>query len=507
MAITRRDNGLLFLLVGLNTVSGVSTVIGATYILPFSIALVAGLLSQTVLLTLLSGLIMKRAPLRKWISALFFASLCVYASFFTYWKIMTDEKREEISLSKAISKYSEFENKNLGPIRDKLSKVKEELKRLDKLLVCENKDGCTSGRGGGRGEWYRKLQVDRENQAAIVSKYEEQLNLIERKKNKIIQGRTLQQLSTTEIFNLSNSLYALIPGEFSKEIPSSPRREDYFMEELDELIIAPVYMLRAGEPSAYSAMGLAIGFDGIILLLMGTAVVTKASSSSSLRNLANIFLISPITSVKEVIAEILNAINKPPIIQPTQSEIEELENALDVVRRTGISISPFLYGLLNMTNNKTHTIDLSNIMVNESSPKMAVNYKILYRSFLNTMATARVGWVTEDSNGESWKIKSDCQGKYNIWLSDSRNHYSRLDSEPSSKKISGRMYNNTLLPPVLDGTTSQLKNEDSDLLDNKNVNNSQVINITSSSEIIEDSNNKQDKRTDGGYRWFRGRQN
>lgn len=490
LAYGKERQGFTVLFIGLNFVSGYSTVVGATHLIPsFPIALGAGILAQSALLALLSGFMLKKASMRKWLAALFFASLCVYSSSFTYWTAFAEASATDVAASRASLAHSNFERSYVQPIRKGLSDAEQARDETKLKMSCEAESGCTTNDGPGEGEGFQKLQQQLAEEEAVVSRYTNALNSMQNRKQEFLEDREISDLESDDFLALDMYLYSFVPEEFSGDV-KAPVRDRYVDERLDHPILSPVYMILSGKVSALASMGFAILFDGVILLSLGTAIVEGNSRASGARSLAKL-LTSPVTLWKGFSLEAKELISRPVVIQPTREEYQELENALDAVRMTKIPVYQFLNGLLDMTNDdgtiSLERFDKARIDQDRISLKMANNYRMLYQGFLHTMSTQRVGWIANIDRRESWMILEQYRNKYDMWISDVRTQsYAEEHARLRSKRMGGSSHTEMFIPPSIENPSPA------------------PIGLgRSSNDFVDVEANEVDKSTDGNSSSFR----
>src|SRR5687768_8527189 len=128
--LTERDWGLLLLLLVLNIRSAYTTVIGSRQLMPYPMADIFGISIQTMLFLVLAGFALKEAVVRKWTVVVVFATICIYASFFSYYDELAGTADAQEQLDSALITHATFVSAIYQPARSRIDTLAREAEAL-----------------------------------------------------------------------------------------------------------------------------------------------------------------------------------------------------------------------------------------------------------------------------------------------------------------------------------------------------------------------------------------
>lgn len=259
---TKRDTWLLFFLFGLTVMSSGTTLLGAKQILPSPLAEVTGLTAQALLFAMLSGLILNHAPVRKWFAVAVLSIISVYTSFFTYHENLTGEAESGAQMEIALQSHAVLVGDLYQPHRLACDTLTGEAEALYDAAEREAGGGIHSGVKG-YGPVARELgrrasdkQLEAEAACAVADRLQP-----------LFEIDTLG-VTPEELFKADLGAWQQAPAPKG----DAPDRADYVDLDAQIALTLPLHRVSEGDVPSVLALALALGVDGMALLL-GTAVV------------------------------------------------------------------------------------------------------------------------------------------------------------------------------------------------------------------------------------------
>jgi hypothetical protein len=259
-----RDWVLMGLLAVLNLGSLLTTMLGASELLPEPMSYILGFAVQVMLFTLLAGFAGSHAPLRKWLAVAVFASACVYCSFFAYYGQLQEGEEQHRQLALAETRHAELVKAVYSEAKLEGEGLAREAQELDRQATEEAARGSTTGTVG-YGPRAKEMR-EKANEASLVA---------ERHQASVERLAPLFEfdpngLSPKEIHSKDVAAWQAAPPEWTQGVP----QPDYkaYVDVMSQVpFLAPIHRVQEGDPVAMVALLLAMLVDGMAILL-GTAI-------------------------------------------------------------------------------------------------------------------------------------------------------------------------------------------------------------------------------------------
>lgn len=261
--LARRDWMLTAVLAVFSVGSAYTTVVGASQILPVSMAWPMGLAVQLLLFLLLEGLVATTAPLRRWGGVVVLAGISVYTSYFCYYEQLAGEAHDREQVDRALQLHAELVSTIFAPARSRALGMRSE---GESLLAQAEQEAARGGTTGVHGYGPRARALAEEGNRRVVDAARLQTN-VDRLQS-AFDGST-DGMTAGQIYRRDLEAWQLAPPEW-KEGTSPPSREAYLDATADVALLTPLHHVAAGEPAAWMALILAVLVDGTTIVL-GTA--------------------------------------------------------------------------------------------------------------------------------------------------------------------------------------------------------------------------------------------
>jgi hypothetical protein len=360
-----KDKVLLAALSILNLGSGYTTMVGAAQIFPGLVGYMSGGIIQLVLFLLLSGSAAKHAPVRKWLTVAVFSFISVYTSFFAYYDQLTAKDEKEKGIQRALVARQQVRSELLAPLEDNVRQLEGDISQL-KIILQREIDG---NRGiPGNGPIAQKIRIQIEQKELELAKLKPNVEAFQNKFLSPKPGDSPQDIFQTTIQALES-----VPNEYrSLEYKGdlNKLRPIFFDEDRGIPILTPYRKVMKGEDSAIAAMLLAMGVDGLIIVL-GTAV--------------------------------------------------EKRKKIEVPIPLKGKASGFLQTFHNNINRTTGLINYENLIQDAERE----GFHIL----LDSLRSSDLGWVEvrRDKNREEWYISQNTWDKFTKWYAEERQYQSEKE--------------------------------------------------------------------------------
>lgn len=295
-----RDLMLMAFLGALNIGSATTTIVGARQILPTPLSDIVGVSVQAALFLLLGGLMMGHAPLRKWLAITVFATLSVYTSFFCYSEQLAGEAADRAALDVALQSHAELVSTVYTPQRSRAETLEDESETLFGLAEKERAGGISGIRGRGP-------KADGYAEKGATKLLEAQTLRADLARTAPLFEGNLEGLTPQQVFEKDRAAWMAAPPAWKDGIPA-PVRGDYVDAALDIPLLAPVTLVRRGDPGAIVSLSLAMLVDGMSILL-GTAIEIRRRKLTIAK--AAGFLAETILTVRLAVATVVDAWNRP----------------------------------------------------------------------------------------------------------------------------------------------------------------------------------------------------
>lgn len=418
-----RDIALMVVLAFFNLGSGATTILGAMQILPIKyLAWTLGGAVQLMLFILQAGLAANRTPLRKWLAIMVLATASVYTSFFTYYDKLAQGTNEKRGMDMALKAHNRLISEVYTPMEDHLRDLQQEALTLRETAKAEQDRGIDTGLigYGDQARKFDKLALEKEIEAK---------NFL----NTVNQLRPLfeynpKNLRPVDILNKDRKALSSAPKDFRENYPELKRGE-YIDEDLEFSLLAPyLKVVKNQEEAALLALIIAIGVDGMAIML-GTAIVVKLIPPEERR--------SPIAIVGNSIANFIRDIKKSSAKVDNASresflaEDEDLQAAVEYVTlnvkgKGSNFLNDFYYAILEI---EPHTINYSALT---QKYRNYDNMQNPVRAFIDKLREPRRLWVIRNQENTEWMVPPEHYHQLVNWLQKEIKRQKSLEAE---KKI------------------------------------------------------------------------
>ncbi len=363
-----KDKVLLAALSILNLGSGYTTMVGAAQIFPGLVGWVSGGIIQLVLFLLLSGSAARHAPVHKWLTVAVFSFISVYTSFFAYYDQLTSQEQKIKAYQRAIVASQQVGSDVLAPLEKDVRELKAEISNLEKRRQKEITEG-RAARQGGRGPVAIQLETQIEQKELELAKLQPNVQEFQKKFPLPKPGDSPENIFQANIQALQSVPNEYRPEKYRGDIYRS-LRPLFFDEDTGIPILTPYRKVMKGEDSAIAAMLLAMGVDGLIIVL-GTAIDKR---------------------------------KKIEVYIPLKGKA-----------------SGFLQTFYNNINRTTGLITYENLIQDAESE----GFHIL----LDSLRSSDLGWVEvrRDKNREEWYISQNARDKFTKWYAEERQYQSEKE--------------------------------------------------------------------------------
>jgi hypothetical protein len=401
-----KSDKLLFAgLIGLNTVSGLTTIQGALQILTGPAGLVAGVAIQSMLLLLSSDKAASHAPLRKWTAMAVLSSVSIYTSFFSYYGLMTKDKQAKTASSMAISAFTTQKAAIYSPIATKVSQLEGNIKQLETQRVNEIKgDGTTGIQGVGDQAvtLAKELEKKRKEYHPLQAVHE---------KIKSDFDFDLTNLTPEDLFKKAQVAYSNIPPEFRGNA-KPPKRDDFIDIDSSVEFLAPVNKLKRGDTDAFASLAIASFVDGMIILLATAVTIKKRNSKAPIQDLTK-WIAQNLIDIKVLIRTIVDISDQVVGGMPSADFIDttRLDNPVHLVSfRLRGRASHFLAMLYHHLHPETRVLDYEALLKHDNP-----TYQLGYRMMLDELR--RLRWIVWNRKDRNFVASSQsCYMAFTAWL-------------------------------------------------------------------------------------------
>jgi hypothetical protein len=365
--------------------SGYTTVMGAKEIFPTEgTGILVGIGAQVTLFLLLTNLVLKNAPFRKWFVSSILVAFSIYTSYFSYYDTIARDDNSQKVYDKAVVAHQVVKSTFYIPLKVKLENT---INERNNVVYQEKKEvegeGSTQVKGiGSQSKRYASESIRLDSEIAKLKVIESIKDLFE---------YDTKGLKPEDILDKDRKAVAAIPTDLlpksynESNIQSFIKRDDYIEEASNIKFLLPYQRLIQGDRVAQISFFIACMVDGAMILL-STAVDTTGKSSFRRTAMA---LSHTITDFKSLIATIIVAFEKEPVPHDsTGFETDALDQGVDYV---SIQLqgkgTEFLEFFVESIDPYTLIINRS-ALSKHSEPTFRTSYSIL----LNALSSTQKQW-------------------------------------------------------------------------------------------------------------------
>jgi hypothetical protein len=394
----KSDKRLFRALVGLNLVSGITTIQGACQILSGPAGWLAGGSLQVMLLMLSSDKAASHAQKRKWLAIGVLSSASIYTSFFSYYGLMTKGKQQTTASSMATAAFVAQQAALLSPIEHEVTVLEGKIKELETARETEIKGNGptgTPGIGSGANNLATEIEQQKRKYYPLKAVYE---------KIKPDFEIDLKNSTPEEILKKAQIAYSSVPSVMLGNT-QKPNRNDYIDIDSSVEFLAPFNKLKRGEGDAIASLAIASFVDGMIIIL-ATAVTIKQKNGKGFILLLTDYLAKTITDTKTLLSTVSERVEEfvPPNLREDIDTVK-LENPVHLVSfQLKGRATDFLAVLYHSLNPETRVLDHS-ILINHPNE----THRLSYRMILDELC--RLGWIGWQG-GQRKRFISPTKGSY-----------------------------------------------------------------------------------------------
>lgn len=411
---TKQDHPLFIGLTILNIGSGYATVEGIKQIFPDEkLALYCGFTIQMLLFLLLSRMIVKYTPLRKWVSVIFLSFLSIYTSFFTYYNTLTAPSLDQIQLDKAIEQHYILVDNILTENKTKLEQLISEQEFYEQESQREiNGEGVSKIKG--RGDIAISYEKDAQKRRKQIAELAPIVNILEDKldydTSNITDPKILFKKDQEALSRIPNKY---LPEEYKK---NGIKREDYINDESNIDLLEPIYMIKQGQIDAIPPLILACIIDGLSILL-GTTIDSRKDKVPFNRLSQEISTL--IKGFKDAWQTVIRAYKYRGIAYEhiSPSATYNLDKPVEYIELTlkgkGTDFLEELICAINIDQEPNY-LDSKKLFEHPQS-----NFKNAYKLLIVFLAEERLNWIKSEQNGQYKILKPHLLSQ---WLNDNINH-------------------------------------------------------------------------------------
>jgi hypothetical protein len=401
----KSDGPLLLGVILLNGVSGFTTVQGAMQILSGPAGIVAGVGIQFMLLILSSGKSARHAPVKKWTAVVVLSTVSIYTSFFSYYGIMTHEKKALTARSLAVNAFVSQKTTIFEPIDTKVAKLAGEMKQIEGQRQKEIKGSGTTGMKG--------VGIQATTLATDLQKVEKEYFPLKEEHEKVAPyfNKNLNGASPEAILQMAQEAHSKASAEYRGNTPP-PNRNDYIDVESSVEFLAPINKLKRGDTDAIAAITAAGLVDGMIIILATAVSIKKRNQKISIENLTR-WVAKNLLDAKIFVRTVKDLSVQPVGSMPTGDFLDttRLENPVHMVSFRLRGRASHFIALLY------HNLDAAKCILNHEALLNHDNdtYRIGYRMMLDELR--RLRWVVWHRKDRVFVTPSSvCYASFTAWL-------------------------------------------------------------------------------------------
>jgi hypothetical protein len=410
---------ILFLTVG----SGITTIQGASQILPSSgIGMLVGIGFQTILFLLLTNLILKTRPTYKFSLVAILMSFSIYTSFFSYYEKLSSSNNAHIAYDRAVKAHQVFVSKVFSPLDKKLKDATEEKKNYE---VQKDKEisgkGATLEKGtGSEARQYAEKSVAADGKIASLQFVNGIRSHFE---------YSTQDLKGEEILRKDREALSKVPPDM---LPSTLKSEDLinrndYIDDISNVkFLLPITKVKEGDQTAKMSLVISSLVEITMLILSG-AVDSKKSRRFKIIAIA---LSKYIFDFKSMIVTIKEALNLDGMAfsgnNPTSFNNDELTQEMEYISicLTG-KVTSFLETVTLAIDVRTLVFDVDSLL-KHSNP----SYKAAVLDLVHELRAPHRQWCFLNENG-SFIMEDAHFNAFRQWIREEKRFWA--EDEQTSK--------------------------------------------------------------------------
>ncbi len=407
----------------LNFASGYATIEGAKHIVGHEgIAVYFGIAIQLLLFLMLTGLIVRSAPLRKWTSVLILSFVSVYTSFFTYYHVLTAPAVDAYQLDTAIAQHNILVRDVYTELESRLEKLVSQKSYHESEYNNEVKGKGASGIPGLGGKAQEHLRQASEKRKEIADLEPIVVGLKE-----IMDYPTETISDPNEIFDKDSYALSQVPTQYLPPIYHEPLdREKYGLSDKTAIkLMEPYYMVVGKDIKAIPPLIIACMTDGLAILL-GTTIKQKKDKVPFQRLSEEISnLIKGFQDARKTIMD-SGKYKGIPYDHVNPGDSASIENAVEYIELTlGGQGSKFLEEFFDAIDTTKQVIDNQKL-----SSSNNLTFKRGYKFLLVVLQSQRLQWieVTENDEYKVMNMNSLCK-----WINLNLNELYRQEAESTEE--------------------------------------------------------------------------
>jgi hypothetical protein len=413
------DQVLIAMILCMTLGSGYTTVMGAKEIFPTEgSGILVGFGAQVILFLLLTNLVLKATPFRKWSIVAILASFSVYTSYFAYYSNLASGENAQKAYDRAIAAHQSFKSTFYTPLKARLETATNKRENFETQRKKElSGEGATLQKGpGDETKKYAEKVVATDSEIA-------ELKVIDTIKG-LFEYET-KSLQPEEILDKDRKAFAaipphLLPAEYKN---TTPIKREVYIEGLSGVkFLLPISRIKQGDKAAQLSLFFAAMVDGVMLLLSSAVDVNKSRRLKKTALATSNF----IYDFKDSVATVIQAWDKDGVpfqYDRTSHETDGLEHAADYVSiKLQGKGTEFLESFLE-------SIDWRTLIINtvKHSEHGKPTFRAGYAVLMNALASPRREWCVFD--GANFRMTREHLEAFNEWIGEELNNQAKQEKD------------------------------------------------------------------------------
>jgi hypothetical protein len=403
------ENYFLIPLIFFMTVAnGYTTIIGAQEIFPVKeFGVVFGFGAQLLLFLLLANVILKNAPLRKWLLIIAIAMFSIYTSCFAYYNVLAGSSNIQKAYDKALAAHQILSSTVYAPLKAQLETVKSEKNNADYQMKKEVRgEGVTLQKNfGEEAQRYAKESVKADAKIA-------KLKVIETLKE-LFEYET-KDLKPADILERDRKALTAVPPSLlpiDRKATELIKREDYIEDIYDVKLFLPIARIQQGDQVANKSLFFASLVD-IGMVFLSTAVDAKKGRPFKKAALSISYLVHDFKGMTKTVIKAVEQEVEPFTWDPTSLENEEMSQGIEYVRiRLQGSCTEFLQLFRASIDRKTLVIDLDSLDGNRNE-----TFRAGFSVLIDALCSSRRMWCELDVDSGNFTLVKERFEAFREWI-------------------------------------------------------------------------------------------
>jgi hypothetical protein len=419
-----QQKSLVILIFFMTLGNGYTTVLGAKEIFPSGAGVLMGFSAQLILFLLLTNLVLKDVPLRKWSIVLILISFSVYTSFFSYYKYLAQENDIGIGRDISLQAHQTLYSNVYTPIKNSLETAKSKKIDFDKQAEKEALGkGATRQAGiGSEARAYAQKSVDSEAEIAKLQPIVDNIKaLFEYDTNKLDPDEILNKDRKA----LAAVPFGMLPPEYQIANPQSKiSRDSYIEKDSNVKFYFPIKRIQQGDEISKLSLLIASAVDGLMILLSTAVDSKKGKPFKALTYFASDY----ISGYKDATVTLQDELNRDGVAYDTTLiGTNSLQPGIEYVSiKLQGKATEFLEFLIESIDEYTLSVDIQKLK-KHSKPTFQAGFKIL----VNALKSPQRRWI--EVKGREFYLSERHSEAFYTWISEEMVIQARHEAALSNK--------------------------------------------------------------------------